>query len=700
MKIPQEKIYAGVLGKIIGVYLGRPVEGWAYEKIQSTFGDLQYYKHRECGVPLIVADDDISGTFAFFRALEDNGYKKDLSAQEIGQTWLNYIIEDKTILWWGGLGRSTEHTAYLNLKRGIPAPQSGSVRQNGRTLAEQIGAQIFMDAFAMACPGDPETAVHLVRNAASVSHDGLAVDAACYLAAMEAMAFQERDLNRLLDSGLRFISDARLLAMIEDVRKICGQETNWRAVRDRLNEKYGYHLYPGSCHMVPNHAMVLASLLLGGDDFQKSIQIAVSAGWDTDCNAGNVGCLNGIRLGLSGIDAGADLRGPVADQLYVVSSDGGGVISDAVQQAHAVIRAACGLRGEPLPDMPARYCFTFPGSIQGFTPCPYTDTPCPSVWVENVPMEAGNRALAIRCRGLGPGLEAQISTPTFLEKDKAAGNFSTIASPTLYETQTLRLRMYYDGEADVRYAPYVLYSDQNEKIVRLSGPQEVLKSGYQDIVWNIPSTNGMPIFRVGVSVTSPQRFDGTVYLCSMDWKDAPEAYALKGMLMTSIWNTNPSWLQTWVSSAKQFQADSNHTVCVSHPEDNGVATIGTRDWTDYAVSSRLMFSLHQSGGLILRSNGHRRYYAAVLSGHQKAQIICRRDDQVTVLAETNLTYQEDILYALRFSAKGSQLRFEINGEQILSAEDTMFLNGAAGFLINYGTMCADGFAVQRLERTI
>ncbi len=30
-----EKVYAGVLGKIIGVYLGRPVEGWPYERIQS-----------------------------------------------------------------------------------------------------------------------------------------------------------------------------------------------------------------------------------------------------------------------------------------------------------------------------------------------------------------------------------------------------------------------------------------------------------------------------------------------------------------------------------------------------------------------------------------------------------------------------------------------------------------------------------------
>lgn len=61
----RNQIYAGVLGKIIGVYLGRPVEGWSYHKIRETFDEIKYYVHEKAGVPLIVADDDISGTFAF-----------------------------------------------------------------------------------------------------------------------------------------------------------------------------------------------------------------------------------------------------------------------------------------------------------------------------------------------------------------------------------------------------------------------------------------------------------------------------------------------------------------------------------------------------------------------------------------------------------------------------------------------------------
>ena len=74
-----ERVYAGVLGKLIGVYLGRPFEGWTYERIMKELGPINYYVHERRDVALrshhlVVTDDDISGTFTFPRALADNGY--------------------------------------------------------------------------------------------------------------------------------------------------------------------------------------------------------------------------------------------------------------------------------------------------------------------------------------------------------------------------------------------------------------------------------------------------------------------------------------------------------------------------------------------------------------------------------------------------------------------------------------------------
>ena len=52
--------------------------------------------------------------------------------------------------------------------------------------------------------------------------------------------------------------------------------------------------------MVPNHALIILALLYGDDDFRRSLMIVNTAGWDTDCNSGNVGCLLGIKNGLAG----------------------------------------------------------------------------------------------------------------------------------------------------------------------------------------------------------------------------------------------------------------------------------------------------------------------------------------------------------------------------------------------------------------
>ncbi len=228
----EERVYAGVLGKIIGVYLGRPFEGWTYSKIMAELGEVNYYVHEKCGVPLIVTDDDISGTFTFLRALPDYDHSLNLTPRQIGQTWLNYLIEERTILWWGGLGNSTEHTAYLRLKAGVPAPESGSIRLNGKVVAEQIGAQIFIDGWGMVSPGDPALAADLARRAATVSHDGEAVYGAQVVAALEAQAFVESNLDKLLDTAVSFIPRESLIyRLIAELRQLRQYEPDWRKAR-------------------------------------------------------------------------------------------------------------------------------------------------------------------------------------------------------------------------------------------------------------------------------------------------------------------------------------------------------------------------------------------------------------------------------------------------------------------------------------
>jgi len=55
--------------------------------------------------------------------------------------------------------------------------------------------------------------------------------------------------------------------------------------------------------ILPETFSVLVGLLYGEGDFRKSVSVSTMCGFDTDCNAGTVGCLLGLRNGLERIPA-------------------------------------------------------------------------------------------------------------------------------------------------------------------------------------------------------------------------------------------------------------------------------------------------------------------------------------------------------------------------------------------------------------
>lgn len=693
-------IYSGVLGKIIGVYLGRPVEGWSYGQIKETFGPIYYYKNQEVGARLIVPDDDISGTFAFFRALEDCGYRSDIDSGDIGDGWLNYIVENKTILWWGGLGRSTEHTAFLRLKEGIRAPESGSVALNGRRMAEQIGAEIFIDCWALANPGNPDRAVRMAREAARVSHDGIAVEAAVFLAAMEAMAFDEKDMDRLLDKALYYVENTELKSLVRQLRAHCANARDWREVRAWIDREHGYDKYPGSCPMITNHLILLMALIMGGDDFNKACMIACSAGLDTDCNSGNVGCLNGIRLGLDGFNTGADLRGPVADRLFVVTSDGGSCISDAVLETRKIVTAAARLAGET-PDVPKeRMAFEYPGAVQGIVP--YDGCPQAQVLtaIGNAYEDSGEYGCKISFKGLGRGVHASVAVDTCFDlRDKSkegTSYFEVFGSPSLYSGQTICMQILVPEGLKLKMEFFIEYFNAQEALSSMASCIYPLSPGSHLVQWLVPDTRGHAIYRLGLRLTSDVRMDGYVTIKSLDWSNTPVRFAMgKAREMTpslTPWITTATWVKSFVSSADHFYPDDVRTFAICHAGINGVATTGTSDWSDYCVRSSMIFARQSPAGLVARARGHRRYYGAVLTDGY-ALIYKQCNDSRVEIARSPWKYAEDVAYDMEFFVKGNCLRLYIDKKEAAVGTDTAYTCGQAGFVVDFGTVLAEGFSV-------
>lgn len=699
----QNTIYAGVLGKIIGVYLGRPVEGWTFENIRDTFGEIYYYKNHKTGAPLIVPDDDISGTFAFFRALEDTGYDPDISAEEIGNAWLNYIVENETILWWGGLCRSTEHTAYIRLKNGIKAPESGSEKLNGKSMSEQIGSEIFIDTWALVNPNNPKRAAEMARKAASVSHDGLAIDAAVYLAVMESLAFEEKDIDRLLDMGLTYIDNPFFKDLVAELRRRCREAKDWYEVREWIAKEHGYDKYPGNCPMVTNHLTLLMAFIMGGDDFAKSCMIACSAGWDTDCNSGNVGCLNGIRLGLEGFEKGADIRKPVADRLYVVTSDSGETISDAVLETRKIVRAAAALEGEEIDIPKERYAFEYPGSVQGVVPFDGNVEEQVLSGIENSYETTGEYGCRISYTGLGKGVHASCCVDTFIDlkpKGKEGTSyFDVLCSPTLYSGQEVKAVVRAAEEKNPDFQFFIQYFDENDELDMCYGEKTALVKGENEIVWEVPDTKGHAIYRLGICLTSGERLDGSIILKTLDFSNAPIRYEMgRSMEMTPTltpWTTTTAWLKTFVSSADHFNPDYTVTFSICHEYDNGVVATGTSDWDDYAVSSVITFSQQNLAGLVARAKGHRQYYGAVFT-EGVARIYRQKDEKRVTLAEVPYDYKIDNTYRLTFKVKGDSLELDVDDKPVVRAKDSAYKSGQAGYVVDSGAILGDGFLVTRI----
>ena len=679
-----ERVYAGVLGKIIGVYLGRPFEQWSHERIVEKFGEIRNYVNDRVGLPLIVSDDDITGTFAFFRGLTDRNSQSDLTPRQIGQTWLNYIIENKTILWWGGIGLSTEHTAWCRLASGIPAPESGSAARNGTTVSEQIGSQIFIDAWGLANPGDPESAADFACRAASVSHDGLAIHGAQVIAAMIAAAFVHSSVDGIISSALAQIpADSLIRKMADDIAGWHSEHpADWLRTFEKIRENYGYDRYGGGCHIVPNHALIHLALRHSGGDFHKAQMIVNTAGWDTDCNAGNVGCILGVAGGLEGLSGGPDWRRPVADRLLLPTADGGGAITDALRESYSIINAGRRLRKLDAihPKGGARFHFSLPGSVQGFL------SSDPAALVLH------NKTGALSCEIRSPAASLCAFTSTFTPAENfAAGNYSMCACPTLHPGQIVCARFFSPSsnakKTTVQLAIKIF--DENFQLTPIIGPSIELEPGDSgELRWTIPGVDGYPIAQIGFQVVSEAC--GTIVLDSMDWNKAPTT-----SLMPSKAGT--VWSQAWVRTMEGCMAyDNNTTITLHHSREGGFLFQGSRDWGDYSFRSSVEIRLAETFAILIRAQGLRRHYSLRLDPSGRARIVKACDGE-SVLAEAHCPWVTHRTRIFEFSAVGGHLRACVDGVPLLEARDNDLNGGAAGFLLERGGMIVQSADICALQ---
>ena len=671
------QVYAGFLGMNIGIRLGAPVEPafWSYERILQVYGDIRGYikpfKH-------FAADDDANGPVFFLRALDD-AQGQPPTPQTVAEAWLNYAREGVSLYWWGGYGVSTEHTAYINLKNGIPAPRSGSIAQNGQILAEQIGGQIFIDTWGLIAPGDPARAAQYAVAAASVSHDGEGLHGAAFMAACIAQAFVTTDVATILQAGLDQIpTDCLYAQVVHAVRAFyLANATDWRACRAMLEQDWGYDRYPGVCHIIPNAGVCALALFYGNGDFARTVEIATMCSWDTDCNAGNVGTILGVACGLAGLPD--HYRSPINDWLALSGISGYLNSMDIPTYCRELAAWGYRLRNETVPEaclpVPAgetRFDFRLPGSTHGLT---YRGSPNASLRRAH-DLDAVELLLDHMTRGQGGRIA---HTTLWRRADFDDERYMPVFSPTAYPGQSVTWTMAFDkwhGEL-LSITPYALaaWSGTEHRgqtlLLRESCAPQALR-------FTIPDLAGDMVREVGLHVEagSPGKFfDAGRVLVSGMHIGGTAAYTLRvGHL--------PQEFGSIVPFAHNHGAWSQENGRIHALADQDALAV-TGNY--YLRDVRIRASVTQENGdaalLALRVQGAQRGYLAGLYGRDQAAILKIDHGQWRVLAQAPYPWTAAKPYEITFTAHGNALALTIGDQALLAVRDADYAYGMVGYAL-------------------
>jgi len=301
----RDRLAGAWLGRCAGCNLGKPVEGWSRERIRKYLDLADAYpiddylprldpfpeglelnwcwpETTRGNIRFMARDDDTDYTILGLHVLEEHGFG--FEPMHVGGEWLHHLPFAQTY--------TAERAAYRNLIQGLRPPETAVVRNPYR---EWIGAQIRGDMWGYVWPGHPAAASELAFRDASLSHTQNGIYGEMWASALIASCFVAPDLRTAIETSLGFIPErSRLSEAIRHVLDLFADGRSWEEARDEIEVRYGHYSF---VHTINNSAIVTAALLWGGDDFTRTIGLAVEGGWDTDCTGATTGSIFGARFG-------------------------------------------------------------------------------------------------------------------------------------------------------------------------------------------------------------------------------------------------------------------------------------------------------------------------------------------------------------------------------------------------------------------
>jgi ADP-ribosylglycohydrolase len=306
-----DRVLAAWLGRCAGCNLGKPVEGWGWNrpKLRDYLNEANAYPLGDylpvldpmperftlnpCWtvatrgrVAAMARDDDLDYTMLGLKILEK--YGRGYTSSDVGSEWLRGMPYETVY--------TAERVAYANLVTGLVPPETARFRNPYR---EWIGAMIRADIFGYVSPGDPAGAARLAYQDAALSHTANGIYGEMWAAALIAASFTSSDAREAIEQAMLVVpARSRLSSSLRATISAHAAGQSWDQAMDSMQQRLdGYHWV----HTINNAEVVAAALLWGDGDFSRTIGLAVEAGLDTDCDGATAGSAFGALHGTKAI---------------------------------------------------------------------------------------------------------------------------------------------------------------------------------------------------------------------------------------------------------------------------------------------------------------------------------------------------------------------------------------------------------------
>ena len=277
----RDKMKAGWVGQMAGVAWGYPIEFRYYGRLVP---DSMVPKWQPDMVNDAFTQDDL---------YLDIGYLHSINKHGLGITGRQAAIDRASYDFEFARG---SRSAFVS---GPAPPDSG--HPGFRNHPDGLGYQISADITGLIAPGLPNITIALGEQLGSIRHYADGIYAGQFVGAMYCEAFFEDDPVKIVEAAIKAIPQQSTFAvMIRDVLTWYKEDpTNWERAYRLIDKKYFQNkkynwmdwkwkgLETLNMDVKLNGAHIVAGLLYGRRDLDKTIICSLRGGHDCDCNPSN-----------------------------------------------------------------------------------------------------------------------------------------------------------------------------------------------------------------------------------------------------------------------------------------------------------------------------------------------------------------------------------------------------------------------------